>query len=100
MPGIEYRFHGTPPKICRTWTLTKPAGPYIMIQPKPRISDEMKNGHCMAIANRRPPGSLVRTTTIAIGMAISRVRTVVSAANSKVFQDDPAEAGVGEEARV
>ena len=59
----------------------------------------MKNGHCMASANRRPPGSLVRTTTIAIGIAMSRVRTVVMPANSKVFEDDLAEAGVGEEAR-
>jgi hypothetical protein len=57
----------------------------MMIQPKPRISELMKNGHCIAIAIRRPPGSFVRTTTTAIGMAITRVSTVVRVAKRKVF---------------
>ena len=65
--------------------LTKPAGPYIRIQPKPRISEEMKNGHCIAIAMKRPPGNRVRTTTIARGMAITRVSKVVSPAKSAVL---------------
>ena len=51
--------------------LTNPDGPYIMIQPKPRMSEEMKNGHCMAADRTPPPGSLVLTTTMAIGTASS-----------------------------
>src|SRR4051812_18767128 len=62
MPGIEYRFHGEWPRTCCTLMLTNPDGPYIMIQPKPRMSEEMKNGHCMAAERRPPPGTLVLTT--------------------------------------
>lgn len=57
----------------------------MVIQPKPRMSEEMKNGHCMAAAKSRPPGSFVRTTTTAIGTAISRLSTVVRPANSAVL---------------
>ena len=70
---------------CRTHVLTKPAGPYIVIQPKPRISEEMKNGHCIPVAKNRLPGMRVRTTTTAMGTAMSRVSTVVPNAKSAVF---------------
>ncbi|GLY17092.1 hypothetical protein Kisp01_41070 [Kineosporia sp. NBRC 101677] len=66
--------------------LTKPAGPYMAIQPKPRISEEMKNGHCMAAAKNPPRGSLVRTTTTAIGTAINSDSTVVRAAKRAVLR--------------
>jgi hypothetical protein len=56
-----------------------------VIQPKPRISEEMKNGHCIAPAKTRPNGRRLRTTSTAIGMAISSVSTVVPTANSAVF---------------
>ena len=57
----------------------------------------MKNGHCIAPAKTRPHGSRVRTTTTAIGTAISSVRTWCATANSAVFQHDRPEAGVGEQ---
>jgi hypothetical protein len=56
-----------------------------MIQPNPRMRDEMKNGHCIAVARMRPPGTFVRTTTMAIGTAMARDKTVVSPAKSTVF---------------
>ena len=46
----------------------------------------MKKGHCIAMAMNRPPGSRVRTTTMDIGMAMTRVSTVVSPANSRVLR--------------
>lgn len=58
----------------------------MVIQPKPRIREEMKNGHCMATPKIRRPGMLVRTTTMAIGTAITMVRTVVKIANSAVLR--------------
>ena len=45
----------------------------------------MKNGHCMAAPKNLRPGMLVRTTTMAIGTAISSVMTVVITANTSVF---------------
>ena len=45
----------------------------------------MKNGHCIAPAKSRPNGRRLRITRMAIGMAISRVSTVVPMANNAVF---------------
>ena len=45
----------------------------------------MKNGHCMDRPSRRPNGSRVRTTSTAIGTAMTRVSTVVSTAKIAVL---------------
>jgi hypothetical protein len=95
MPGRVYRSQGRKPRTRRTSTLAKPAGPYMVIQPKPRIREEMKNGHCMAAPKNFRPGMLVRMTTMAIGTAISSVMTVVMTANRIVFHaTDPKSASV------
>ena len=60
----------------------------------------MKNGHCMATARILPPGSLVRTTTMAIGTAMTIVRMRGQPSEQHRVQGDLAEAGLGEQADV
>ena len=97
MPGIEYRFHGTVPSQACTCTLTNPAGPYRVIQPKPRISEEMKNGHCIAPANTRPSGSRVRTHQHRHRHRDQQSQDGSAEREERRVEHDLPEAGVGEQ---